>query len=62
MNALVRFYQRGTEDADRRVAAALAPVRTEAADRYLSASRFVMAIDGATRRLRDWWLASTGRA
>jgi hypothetical protein len=63
MNALARFYRRGTADADRRVAAALAPVRTDAIDRYLSNSRFVMAMDGATRRLRDWWLASaTGRA
>lgn len=63
MNALVKFYQRGAEDADRRVAAALAPVRTDAADRYLSTSRFVMAIDGATTRLRDWWRTSaTGRA
>lgn len=61
MNSLARFYQRGVEDADRRVAAALAPVRTDAADRYVQASRTVMALDHATRRLRDWWLASESR-
>lgn len=63
MNAWVRFYRRGAADADRRVAAALAPVRTAAADRYVRSSRFVTTIDVATMRLRDWWLASaTGRA
>jgi hypothetical protein len=58
MNGLSRFYKLGVEDADRRVAAALAPVRTEAADRHLMSSRVVMAIDRATRRFQDWWLAS----
>ena len=63
MKALTGFYRRGAEDADRRVAAALGPVATDAADRYLQTSRGVRAIDLATRHLRDGWLASeTGRA
>jgi hypothetical protein len=59
MSDLARFYKVGVEDADRRVAAALAPVATGAADRYLKTSRVVMAIDRATLRLRDWWHASS---
>jgi len=63
MNALSRFYKLGAEDADRRVAAALAPVRTDAVDRYLKTSRLVTAIDRATIRLREGWRASeSGRA
>jgi len=58
MNALARFIKFGVEDADRRLAAALAPVRDDAADRYLKASRFVTALDRATGLLRAWWLAS----
>jgi hypothetical protein len=58
MNALARFIKYGVEDADRRLAAALAPVRDDTADRYLETSRFVMALERATGRLRDWWLAS----
>jgi hypothetical protein len=58
MNALARFIKFGAEDADRRLAAALAPVRDDAADRYLKTSRLVTALDRATGLLRDWWLAS----
>jgi hypothetical protein len=58
MNALTRFYRLGAEDADRRVAAALAPAPTTAVDRYLEHSRLIKTIDRATRVLQDWWFAS----
>ncbi len=60
---LGRFFTLGMEDADRRLAAALEPRPLDAADRYLESSAFVGAIDRATRRLGEWWLASqAGRA
>lgn len=58
MSTIARFLSLGMEDADRRVAAALAAPSLEPADRYLQTSRFVMAIDRATRTLQRWWLAS----
>lgn len=58
MSAWRRFYRLGVEDADRRVAAALAPPPIDAVDRYLQASRSVLTLDRATVRLRDWWHAS----
>lgn len=61
MNALVRFFSAGSQNADRRVAAALAPQPLDGADRYLQSSAIVMAVDRVTRGLRDWWLASEAR-
>ena len=58
MNALLRFLSLGAADADRRVAAALAPEPLHVVDRYLRASGIVIAIDGATRWLRDTWRSS----
>lgn len=58
MNGLARFFRLGAADADRRVAAALAPLPAEAADRHLKSSRVVGAIDRAMLRLSGWWEAS----
>lgn len=58
MNALQNFYRSGAAAADHRVADALAPPSLEAADRYLKSSAIVTAIDRATLRLQQWWLAS----
>lgn len=63
MNAIARFFSFGMQDADRRIAAVLAPPPLASADRYLNTSGIVMTIDRATRRLQAWWRASeTGRA
>lgn len=49
MNALIKFYQRGADDADRRIARALSPRPLEAADRYLMSSLLVRSFDRLTR-------------
>jgi hypothetical protein len=59
MNAMARFLTLGMQDADRRVAAALAPPPLEAADRYVAESAAVRAIDRVTRLLPVWWESST---
>lgn len=59
MNPLTRFIALGLRDADRRVAAALAPPALEETDRYLRDTVIVSAIDRATERLDAWWTAST---
>lgn len=52
MNLLVDFYQRGAEDADRRVAKALSPPRRiAAADRYVMSSVLVGSLDRLTHAL-----------
>jgi hypothetical protein len=58
MNALTRFLSLGMRDADRRVAAALAPPALEPADRALRDSAIVAAVDRATRLLQTWWTSS----
>lgn len=58
MNALIRLLSLGAQDADRRVAAALAPSPLEAADRYLWTSRLVTTLDRATRSLESCWRSS----
>jgi hypothetical protein len=61
MNALSRFLVFGMQDADRRVAAALAPPSLELADRYLKESAIVAALDRITLRLAEWWASSDTR-
>jgi len=58
MNAFSKFWSLGAEDADRRVASALAPAPIEPADRYLRTSVVVIAFDRATLRLSEWWRGS----
>ena len=53
MNALIKFYQRGADDADRRIARALSPRPLEAADRYLMSSALVRGFDRFTRVLQS---------
>jgi hypothetical protein len=62
MNAIKRFLTLGLQDADHRVAAALAPRPLEDADRYLAESVIVRTIDRGTWRLHEWWLASRAAA
>jgi hypothetical protein len=63
MNRLVTFYQRGAEDADRRIAAILAAPPVGAADRYVMSSVVVRSFDRFTRVLRSLMSSSeTGRA
>ena len=52
MSALTRFWQRGAEDADRRLAKIFSPPRTSAADRYLMSSSLVTGFDRFTRVLQ----------
>jgi hypothetical protein len=59
MNAIARFLSLGMQDADRRLAAALAPPPLDAADRYVKDSAAVRAIDRVTRLLPAWWESST---
>jgi len=61
MNALKRFYLRGAELADRRVAAALARPSLDAVDQYLKSSVVVTALDRMTIHLQDWWQASEAK-
>ena len=61
MNALARLFKFGADDADRRVAAALAPRDHEDADRYLLSSATLGTVDRATQRLESWWSASEAR-
>ena len=58
MSSIARFISLGLQDADRRLAKALAARPLEPADRYLATSVLVIAIDRVTRRLQDGWLAS----
>ena len=58
MNAFTRFVTLGLRDADRRLAAALAPPPLAETDRYLYDSVVVSAIDRVTVRLHAWWTAS----
>lgn len=58
MNAFTRFVVLGLQDADRRVAAALAPDILESADRHLRGSVVVSTIDGMTQRIQAWWRQS----
>ena len=63
MSSIARFITLGLQDADRRLAEALAARPLEPVDRYLATSVVVMAIDRVTRRLQEWWVASeAGRA
>lgn len=63
MNALARFYQRGAEDADRRIAAILAAPPIGETDRYLLSSVVVRRFDRLTRVLRSLMSSSeAGRA
>ena len=58
MSAFKRFISVGLDDADRRVAMALAPPRLDATDRYLHDSRVVSLIDRVTRQVAGWWAGS----
>jgi len=58
MNGLKRFWSAGARDADRRLAAVIAPQPFEPADRYLRGSAIVVALDRATVALERWWRAS----
>jgi hypothetical protein len=63
MSALKRFWSAGARDADRRLAAVIAPQPFEPADRYLRRSTIVAAVDRATVALERWWQASrTGQS
>jgi hypothetical protein len=59
VGSLRKFFAIGLDDADARVAAALAPRSYAAVDRYLWSSVVVRAFDAATVKLREWWLGST---
>lgn len=61
MNALVRFFSLGMQDADRRLAAALTPRSSRQVDQYLRAAALVSAMDRLTLRLQEWWMASDVR-
>ena len=52
MNALIRFWQRGAQDADRRLAAVFSPQHTGAADRYLKSSSLIRGFDRFARVLQ----------
>lgn len=58
MSGLARFFKGGAADADRRVAAALAPPETAVADRVIKSSGVISAIDAAMLRLTVWAEAS----
>jgi hypothetical protein len=58
VNGLIRFYRRGALDADRRIAAILAPPPIVGADRYLMSSFVVRSFDRVTRMLRSALLNS----
>lgn len=58
MTGLARFWQRGAEDADRRVAAILAPPPLGNADRYLMSSALVRAADDVFTRVHASMLHS----
>ena len=58
MSAFTRFLTLGLEEADRRVARALAPPALDDADRYLAESTIVKTIDHGASRLTEWWTAS----
>ncbi len=58
MNGVTRFFSLGAQDADRQVAAALAPEPFDHADRYLQTSAVVIALDRVMQRLQDAWFAS----
>lgn len=63
MKPLRRFVSDGARDADARLAAALSPQPLDRADRYLKASRIVIAIDRLTVMLEQSWLGSmTGQS
>ena len=63
MKPLRRFVSDGARDADARLAAALSPLPLDRADRYLKASRIVIAIDRLTVMLEHSWLGSmTGQS
>ena len=62
MRVLSRLWSLGAQDADRRMAAALAPRPLTAIDRYLHESALVAAIDRVTERLAAWWTSSTTAA
>ena len=58
MKALARFVTLGAQDADRRVAALLAPRSFDDASAYLTSSATLRFADRITRRLQGWWLDS----
>ena len=58
MNAMARFIKLGAQDADRRMAAALAPRSFAATDRYLLLSVVVRFADRLTRGIQELWSAS----
>ena len=63
MSALGKFYRRGVEDADRRVAAILAAPPIGGADRYLMSSVVLRSCDRLTQVLRSLVSSSkSGRA
>lgn len=53
MNRLVTFFQRGAEDADRRMAAILAAPSVGVADRYVMSSVVARSFDRCTRVLQS---------
>ena len=57
-HAFARLIRHGARNADRRVAAWLAPVSGEATDKYLASSALVRGIDRASRTLSMWWMNS----
>ena len=52
MKAVIKFWQRGAEDADRRIAAILSAPPADVADRYLRSSIAVRSFDRVTTFLR----------
>jgi hypothetical protein len=58
MTAFTRFFTIGLDEADRRLARALAPPALDDADRYLAESAIVKTIDHCASRLTGWWTAS----
>lgn len=58
MSAFTRFISFGLRDADRRLAAMLAPPPVEPTERYLRESAVISAIDRVTVRLHAGWAAS----
>jgi hypothetical protein len=63
INALTRFYRRGAEDADRRIAAFLSTPPIGVADRYLLSSAIGRRVYRRAGMLRSAWSSSeTGRA
>ena len=61
MNAFKRLITFGAADADRRVAARLAPRDYAAAERYVLSSRCIGALDRLTKRFESWWFESQTR-